>query len=226
MLYEWSKKERLLCLLAFACAAALAACFYWLHVRYDGAVQAGAVYYLAFLGAQLVTALVRPTFSGAKRGSAVRRLAVATALFFAVVCAAIILLNPRRMLLYNFSVYLLVGALIAALVLFLYHRKHPKRAQTQTPLAARLLFAIWFSLYILGMLVIYLAIHRPMPLDAAKALAAEQDMTYIGHLTGDRDENPLGLYWFSDRVSPTDPDANTSLTIDVLTGSVVPSPYG
>ena len=225
-MYKWTKKERLLCMLAFVCLAALTACFYWLDRTYDGAVQAGAVYYLIFAGAQLITALVCPTFSGAARGSAARRLAVAMALFFAVVCAAIILLNPRWMLLYNFSVHLLLGLLIAACVLFLYHRKHPKRAETRKPLAARLLFVCGFCLYIMGMLVVYLAIHRPMPLDAAKALAAEQNMTYIAHLTGDRDENPLGVYWFSDQASRTDPDANTYLSIDVLTGSVIPSPYG
>lgn len=224
-MYEWTKKERLLCVLAFVCLAALAACFYWLDRTYDGAVQTGAVYYLVFAGAHLVATLVRPTFSGAPRGSAVSLLAVGTALLFAVVCAAMILLNPRWMLLYNFSVHLLIGLLIAAFALFLYRRKHPKRAETQRPAAGRLLFVCGFCLYIMGMLAIYLAFHRPMPLEAAKPLAAEQDMTYIGRLTGDRDENPLGLYWFSDQASRTDPDANAYLSIDVLTGAVIPSPY-
>lgn len=88
--------------------------------------------------------------------------------------------------------------------------KHPVRSWA----------AVMTSLYLLvvATVAIYVQVVQPVSVDQATAIVAAEygNYEYRGHLTGDRQDTPLGIYWFSHRYD----GLPSWVEVDLLTGEV------
>lgn len=74
--------------------------------------------------------------------------------------------------------------------------------------------------YIILTAVIYIAVVEPVSVVDASAYIdmeyGEESYEYVGHLTGNREENHLGVYWFA----RTEDEFNDLVEVDVLSGTI------
>ena len=205
-----------LTLLAGVCWAALAGVFYWLHRAYDGAIHSGAVYLLVMLLTQLVTAFTTQTPQANPQARGSRLCVLLFVCLIAIILSAS--LSHGLLTLSFLPIFFLAGLVLPALAVFLSFRRRRKWAHTPVTPISQLLFCCAFSLYLIGMIFLYLIIFHPLPLSNAQELAAARGFEYVGHRSGDKSRT-LGVYWF---VNDRDlSEYHADLYFDVLTGEEV-----
>ena len=186
----------------------LAACglLTWVHFAYDGAVNGNPVYFWVYGGAILLAGASTENY--ADGWTTDRGPHWANALVLLLCTALVYLLIDRydtylsQYLLYNLLFWWLVLLLLGWLGISAYQHScfrrpmKPRRQHTSFYNACAFLL-IMFTPLLAGTLL-YLAILHPVTVDEITPIGEAEGGRFIGRITGDRTETPLGLYFFAD----------------------------
>ena len=203
-----------------AVAVWLAACglLSWTQLAYDGAVSTNHIYFWVYGGALLLSGLCsqddgRPAASRTSRWGGALLMLLAAALAYLVV---------ERVgqagigyVLYNLQFWWIaaMGLLLLAVTLWLNSRfRRPRRpAHTYPPLARSAAVVLISFLPLLLVTLLYLAVLHPVTVDEIKPVGEAEGGKFIGCISGERTETPLGVYFFA--------DGDRWYYYDVLTGA-------
>ena len=186
----------------------LAACalLTWASFAYDGALSGNPVYFWVYGGAILFAGAVTENYTdgwAADRGPR-----WASALLLLVCTALAYLLIDRydihllQFLLHDLLFWWLVLLLLGWLGISAYQHSRfrrpmkPRRQHTSFYNACTFLLIMFLPL--LAAALLYLAVFHPVTVDEITPIGEAEDGRFIGRITGDRTQTPLGLYFFAD----------------------------
>lgn len=186
----------------------LAACalLTWASFAYDGALSGNPVYFWVYGGAILFAGAVTENYTdgwAADRGPR-----WASALLLLVCTALAYLLIDRydihllQFLLHDLMFWWLVLLLLGWLGISAYQHSRfrrpmkPRRQHTSFYNACAFLLIMFLPL--LASALLYLAVFHPVTVDEITPIGEAEGGRFIGRITGDRTETPLGLYFFAD----------------------------
>nr|WP_308506053.1 hypothetical protein [uncultured Agathobaculum sp.] len=186
----------------------LAACalLTWASFAYDGALSGNPVYFWVYGGAILFAGAVTENYTdgwAADRGPR-----WASALLLLVCTALAYLLIDRydihllQFLLHDLMFWWLVLLLLGWLGISAYQHSRfrrpmkPRRQHTSFYNACAFLLIMFLPL--LAAALLYLAVFHPVTVDEITPIGEAEGGRFIGRITGDRTETPLGLYFFAD----------------------------
>ena len=186
----------------------LAACalLTWASFAYDGALSGNPVYFWVYGGAILFAGAVTENYTdgwAADRGPR-----WASALLLLVCTALAYLLIDRydihllQFLLHDLLFWWLVLLLLGWLGISAYQHSRfrrpmkPRRQHTSFYNACTFLLIMFLPL--LAAALLYLAVFHPVTVDEITPIGEAEGGRFIGRITGDRTETPLGLYFFAD----------------------------
>ena len=186
----------------------LAACalLTWASFAYDGALSGNPVYFWVYGGAILFAGAVTENYTdgwAADRGPR-----WASALLLLVCTALAYLLIDRydihllQFLLHDLMFWWLVLLLLGWLGISAYQHSRfrrpmkPRRQHTSFYNACAFLLITFLPL--LAAALLYLAVFHPVTVDEITPIGEAEGGRFIGRITGDRTETPLGLYFFAD----------------------------
>ena len=186
----------------------LAACalLTWASFAYDGALSGNPVYFWVYGGAILFAGAVTENYTdgwAADRGPR-----WASALLLLVCTALAYLLFDRydihllQFLLHDLMFWWLVLLLLGWLGISAYQHSRfrrpmkPRRQHTSFYNACTFLLIMFLPL--LAAALLYLAVFHPVTVDEITPIGEAEGGRFIGRITGDRTETPLGLYFFAD----------------------------
>lgn len=186
----------------------LAACalLTWASFAYDGALSGNPVYFWVYGGAILFAGAVTENYTdgwAADRGPR-----WASALLLLVCTALAYLLIDRydihllQFLLHDLMFWWLVLLLLGWLGISAYQHSrfrrpmNPRRQHTSFYNACAFLLIMFLPL--LAAALLYLAVFHPVTVDEITPIGEAEGGRFIGRITGDRTETPLGLYFFAD----------------------------
>lgn len=186
----------------------LAACalLTWASFAYDGALSGNPVYFWVYGGAILFAGAVTENYTdgwAADRGPR-----WASALLLLVCTALAYLLIDRydihllQFLLHDLLFWWLVLLLLGWLGISAYQHSRfrrpmkPRRQHTSFYNACAFLLIMFLPL--LAAALLYLAVFHPVTVDEITPIGEAEGGRFIGRITGDRTETPLGLYFFAD----------------------------
>lgn len=203
-----------------AVAVWLAACglLSWTQLAYDGAVSTNHIYFWVYGGALLLSGLCsqddgRPAASRTSRWGGALLMLLAAALAYLVV---------ERVgqagigyVLYNLQFWWIaaMGLLLLAVTLWQNSRfRRPRKpAHSYSPLARSAAVVLISFLPLLLVTLLYLAVLHPVTVDEIKPVGEAEGGKFIGCISGERTETPLGVYFFA--------DGDRWYYYDVLTGA-------
>ena len=191
-----------------AIAVWIAACglMTWVHFAYDGALSGNPVYFWVYGGAILFAGAVTENYTdgwAADRGPR-----SASALLLLVCTALAYLLIDRydihllQFLLHDLLFWWLVLLLLGWLGISAYQHSRfrrpmkPRRQHTSFYNACTFLLIMFLPL--LASALLYLAVFHPVTVDEITPIGEAEGGRFIGRITGDRTQTPLGLYFFAD----------------------------
>ncbi len=178
----------------------------WVHFAYDGALSGNPVYFWVYGGAILFAGAVTENYTdgwAADRGPR-----WASALLLLVCTALAYLLIDRydihllQFLLHDLLFWWLVLLLLGWLGISAYQHSRfrrpmkPRRQHTSFYNACTFLLIMFLPL--LAAALLYLAVFHPVTVDEITPIGEAEGGRFIGRITGDRTETPLGLYFFAD----------------------------
>lgn len=195
----------------------------WLNSAYNEALHLNAVYFWVYGGVFAVLSLFSSP-DDARRPDRNRVVAVFGFLFLAALCLTLVYLCVADGLGFRWLLYTpLVWWLFPAAVFFLLHRlcKRGKYRAPEKSVSKRSRFAS-IGLLLLGfygslaaVTAIWLMVVQPVSVKTITPVGEAEGGRFIGRITGDQSETPLGIYFFADQ------DANRWYYYDVLTGAPV-----
>ena len=191
-----------------AIAVWVAACglMTWVHFAYDGALSGNPVYFWVYGGAILFAGAVTENYTdgwAADRGPR-----WASALLLLVCTALAYLLIDRydihllQFLLHDLMFWWLVLLLLGWLGISAYQHSRfrrpmkPRRQHTSFYNACTFLLIMFLPL--LAAALLYLAVFHPVTVYEITPIGEAEGGRFIGRITGDRTQTPLGLYFFAD----------------------------
>ena len=199
----------------------LAACalLTWASFAYDGALSGNPVYFWVYGGAILFAGAVTENYTDGWTTDRGPRWA--SALLLLVCTALAYLLFDRydihllQFLLHDLMFWWLVLLLLGWLGISAYQHSRfrrpmkPRRQHTSFYNACAFLLIMFLPL--LAAALLYLAVFHPVTVDEITPIGEAEGGRFIGRITGDRTETPLGLYFFA--------DGDHWYSYDVLTGA-------
>ncbi|HIV97487.1 MAG TPA: hypothetical protein H9745_07820 [Candidatus Agathobaculum stercoravium] len=186
----------------------LAACalLTWASFAYDGALSGNPVYFWVYGGAILFAGAVTENYTDGWTTDRGPRWA--SALLLLVCTALAYLLFDRydihllQFLLHDLMFWWLVLLLLGWLGISAYQHSRfrrpmkPRRQHTSFYNACAFLLIMFLPL--LAAALLYLAVFHPVTVDEITPIGEAEGGRFIGRITGDRTETPLGLYFFAD----------------------------
>ena len=186
----------------------LAACalLTWASFAYDGALSGNPVYFWVYGGAILFAGAVTENYTDGWTTDRGPRWA--SALLLLVCTALAYLLFDRydihllQFLLHDLMFWWLVLLLLGWLGISAYQHSRfrrpmkPRRQHTSFYNACAFLLIMFLPL--LASALLYLAVFHPVTVDEITPIGEAEGGRFIGRITGDRTETPLGLYFFAD----------------------------
>lgn len=186
----------------------LAACalLTWASFAYDGALSGNPVYFWVYGGAILFAGAVTENYTDGWTTDRGPRWA--SALLLLVCTALAYLLFDRydihllQFLLHDLMFWWLVLLLLGWLGISAYQHSRfrrpmkPRRQHTSFYNACTFLLIMFLPL--LAAALLYLAVFHPVTVDEITPIGEAEGGRFIGRITGDRTETPLGLYFFAD----------------------------
>ncbi len=117
-------------------------------------------------------------------------------------------------LFYELFIWQITALLLSGLLVWLFSRSHPHLSLGSVPEFRRVCAAI-LAVYIPVLLstLLYIAVLRPVSIGNIRPVGELEGGRYIGRITGDRGQTPLGVYFFA--------DGDRWYYYDVLTGEPV-----
>ena len=185
----------------------LAACALqtWASFAYDGAHSGNPVYFWVYGGAILFAGAFTENYAG--RLSTDRSPRWASALLLLLCTALVYLLIDRydthllQSLLYDLLFWWLVLLLLGWLCISAYQHSRfrrpmkPRRQHTSFYNACAFLLIMFLPL--LAAALLYLAVFHPVTVDEIIPIGEAEGGRFIGRITGDRAQTPLGVYFFA-----------------------------
>ncbi len=115
---------------------------------------------------------------------------------------------------YELYIWQFTALLLAFLMVWLFNRCHPHFNFRSAPQLQRIC-AVISAVYIPVLLstLMYISVLHPVPVEKIRPVGELEGGRYIGRITGDRRQNPLGVYFFA--------DGDRWYYYDVLTGEPV-----
>lgn len=202
----------------------LAACglAFWTESAYDGALGLNPVYYLVWGGLTLLIGLASNRYADENRPARTPRWVGVLLLLAAVLLAfAVLRLENLISLLYSpsfwwFGLLALIGIAVWLYAQLPFRRPRPPRQPRSSLWNASVCILAFFA-PLLVVLPVYLLLVHPVPVAQITPVGEATGSRFIGRITGDRSESPLGLYFFAD-------DNGQDTYYDILTGQ--PVDYG
>ena len=186
----------------------LAACglLTWVHFAYDGAVNGNPVYFWVYGGAILLAGASTENYADGWTTDRSPRWANALVL---LLCTALVYLLIDRYdtylsqyLLYNLLFWWLVLLLLGWLGISAYQHscfRCPMKLRRQhTSFYNACAFLLIMFTPLLAGTLLYLAILHPVTVDEITPIGEAEGGRFMGHISSERTETPLGLYFFVD----------------------------
>ena len=185
-------------------------------VQYDDAVLSNSYYFWFYAPAALIAGCLNSGKAAPRKPSRAGDVLI----FFVFTGLAFLLFyqpgGMRRLpyLLYVWWLALLLLLLLLAALYWHIPCRHPQKKQrTQTPLHGAAIVVLLLYLSIALVTALYLAVLHPVSVEQITPIGEAGGGRFIGRITGDRSQNPLGVYFFA--------DGDRWYYYDVLTGAPV-----
>ena len=191
-----------------AIAVWVAACglMTWVHFAYDGAFSGNPVYFWVYGGAILFAGAVTENYTDGWTTDRGPRWASALLLLVCTALAYLLIdrydIHLLQFLLHDLMFWWLVLLLLGWLGISAYQHSRfrrpmkPRRQHTSFYNACTFLLIMFLPL--LAAALLYLAVFHPVTVDEITPIGEAEGGRFIGRITGDRTETPLGLYFFAD----------------------------
>ena len=201
----------------------LAACglLTWAYFAYDGAVNGNPVYFWAYGGAILFAGAFTENYTDGWTADRGPRWASTLLLLLCTALAYLLIdrydTHLPQFLLYDLLFWWLVLLLLVWLGISAYQHSRfrrpmkPRRHRTSFYNACAFLLIMFLPL--LAAALLYLAVFHPVTVDEITPIGEAEGGRFIGRITGDRTETPLGVYFF------VDDQTDKQYYFDVLTGA-------
>ena len=186
----------------------LAACglLTWAYFAYDGAVNGNPVYFWAYGGAILFAGAFAESYADSRTTDRSPRWSSALVL---LLCTALVYLlidrydtHLSQFLMYDLLFWWLVLLLLGCLGISAYQHSRFRRPMKprwhRTSFYNACAFLLIMFLPLLATALLYLAVVDPVTVDEITPIGEAEGGRFIGRITGDRTETPLGLYFFAD----------------------------
>lgn len=186
----------------------LAACalLTWASFAYDGALSGNPVYFWVYGGAILFAGAVTENYTDGWTTDRGPRWASALLLLVCTALAYLLIdrydIHLLQFLLHDLLFWWLVLLLLGWLGISAYQHSRfrrpmkPRRQHTSFYNACTFLLIMFLPL--LASALLYLAVFHPVTVDEITPIGEAEGGRFIGRITGDRTETPLGLYFFAD----------------------------
>lgn len=186
----------------------LAACalLTWASFAYDGALSGNPVYFWVYGGAILFAGAVTENYTDGWTTDRGPRWASALLLLVCTALAYLLIdrydIHLLQFLLHDLMFWWLVLLLLGWLGISAYQHSRfrrpmkPRRQHTSFYNACTFLLIMFLPL--LASALLYLAVFHPVTVDEITPIGEAEGGRFIGRITGDRTETPLGLYFFAD----------------------------
>lgn len=186
----------------------LAACalLTWASFAYDGALSGNPVYFWVYGGAILFAGAVTENYTDGWTTDRGPRWASALLLLVCTALAYLLIdrydIHLLQFLLHDLMFWWLVLLLLGWLGISAYQHSRfrrpmkPRRQHTSFYNACAFLLIMFLPL--LAAALLYLAVFHPVTVDEITPIGEAEGGRFIGRITGDRTETPLGLYFFAD----------------------------
>lgn len=186
----------------------LAACalLTWASFSYDGALSGNPVYFWVYGGAILFAGAVTENYTDGWTTDRGPRWASALLLLVCTALAYLLIdrydIHLLQFLLHDLLFWWLVLLLLGWLGISAYQHSRfrrpmkPRRQHTSFYNACTFLLIMFLPL--LAAALLYLAVFHPVTVDEITPIGEAEGGRFIGRITGDRTETPLGLYFFAD----------------------------
>ena len=186
----------------------LAACalLTWASFAYDGALSGNPVYFWVYGGAILFAGAVTENYTDGWTTDRGPRWASALLLLVCTALAYLLIdrydIHLLQFLLHDLMFWWLVLLLLGWLGISAYQHSRfrrpmkPRRQHTSFYNACAFLLIMFLPL--LASALLYLAVFHPVTVDEITPIGEAEGGRFIGRITGDRTETPLGLYFFAD----------------------------
>ena len=206
--------------LAVLCYLSACGLLSWSYFAYDDALHATSIYFWVYGGVILLEASLTDP-ADKKEQTEMPRWKQALLLLLCTAVAYIAVWEAGQYginyFLYGVWFWWLAGLLVlwAAFVLYRHSRfrspSPPRKARS--PLHSAAVFLMIFFLPLLLTSLVFLAVLHPVTVKAITPIGEAEGGRFIGRITGDRSQNPLGVYFFA--------DGDRWYYYDVLTGAPV-----
>lgn len=188
----------------------------WAHIAYDNALNLNPLYWWAYGGAALLFGVLAEP-PDKQRTKMPRWNAVLLLLLCTLLVYLLVQWQDIRFLLYCPVVWAMLLLALCGIAVWLYPRlafRRPMRPKQPHP-PAYSTATIMLILYVPMLLVLplYLLIMHPVSVAQITPVGEAEGGRFIGRLTGNRSETPLGIYFFA--------DGDRWYYYDVLTGEPV-----
>lgn len=208
-----------LAVLAIASWLATSSLATWLNYAYDGALNVNPVYLWIYGAITLLILLVAVEYIERDPPDRSPRWADALLLLLCTAIAYLALAYGGWYVWYQPSVWYLCLLGLSGIAVWLYHilpfRRPMQPRSARSRIQNTFILLLVFYTPLLVVLPLYLLIMHPVSVAQITPVGKAEGGRYIGRITGDRTENPLGLYFF------VDDDSERWYYYDVLTGEPV-----
>ena len=178
----------------------------WVHFAYDGALSGNPVYFWVYGGAILFAGAVTENYTDGWTTDRGPRWASALLLLVCTALAYLLIdrydIHLLQFLLHDLLFWWLVLLLLGWLGISAYQHSRfrrpmkPRRQHTSFYNACTFLLIMFLPL--LAAALLYLAVFHPVTVDEITPIGEAEGGRFIGRITGDRTQTPLGLYFFAD----------------------------
>lgn len=206
--------------LAVLCYLSACGLLSWSYFAYDNALHVNPIYPWIYGGTSLVGVFLTDS-SDKKEEAEMPRWARALLLLICTTVAYIAVWEAGQSgityFLYGIRFWWLAGLLVLCGTFALYRHSRfrspsPPR-KTRSPLYSAAVFLMILFLPLLLTSLVFLAVLHPVTVKAIAPIGEAEGGRFIGRITGDRSQNPLGVYFFA--------DGDRWYYYDVLTGAPV-----
>lgn len=191
----------------------------WVNFAYDDALGINVVYLWIWGAAMLLIPLVDVQYIERERPDRTPRWQGALLLLLCTALAYLLLEYGGWYMWYQPDIWWLCLLALIGITFWLYRilpfrrpiQPHPVRSQARNAFILLMVFYVPFLI----VLPLYLLVMHPVSVAQITPIGEAEGGRYIGRITGDRTENPLGLYFF------VNDDSERWYYYDVLTGEPV-----
>lgn len=192
----------------------------WLNYIYDGALGINTVYLWVWGAVMLLLPLLAVEYIEREPPNRSPRWAGALLLLLFTAIAYLALAYGGWYLCYQLETWWLCLLALVGIAVWLYHllpcRRPMRPRQPRSKIQGIFILLLVFYVPMLVVLPVYLLVLHPVSVEEITPIGEAEGGRFVGRLTGDRSETPLGIYFFA--------DGDHWYYYDVLTGQ--PIPYG